>query len=188
VPNLRKSRITLTGKGKVQDSIIIGRRLFNKQHPDYSAIILANTILGGYFGSRLMKVVREEKGYTYNIGSYLDILRYDGFYYISTDVAPENTDDCIDEIHRQINILQDQMVSEGELTMVKNYILGNILNMLDGSFKVSGWIKTLVTHDVSLLRGHEIIQEIQQIDGQQVKNVFQKYYQPQDLLELIVKA
>jgi len=186
--SIGQNKVVLSGKGKVQDSIIIGRRLFNKQHPDYAPIILANTILGGYFGSRLMKVVREEKGYTYNIGSYLDMLKYDGFYYISTDVAPENTEDTINEIYRQIDLLQKNLVSDGELLMVKNYILGNILNMLDGPFKVSSWVKTLVTHDVSLLRGHEIIQELQHIDGRKIREIFRKYYQPSDVLELIVRS
>lgn len=186
--NNAQNKIVLSGKGKVQDSIIIGRRLFNKQHPDYAAVILANTILGGYFGSRLMKVVREEKGYTYNIGSYMDILKYDGFYYISTDVAPENTQDTLHEIYRQIELLQRNKVSDSELMMVKNYILGNILNMLDGPFKVSNWIKTLVTHDVSLLRGHEIIQELQYIDEGKIRDIFRMYYQPSDVIELIVES
>ena len=187
-PASHDSRLVLNGKGKFQDSIITGKRLFNKTNQDYAPMIVANTVLGGYFGSRLMKIIREEKGYTYNIGSYMDMLKYDGFYYISTDVAPENTTDTINEIDIQIKRLQDKLVNSDELTMVKNYILGNVLNMLDGPFKVSNWIKTLVTHDISLLRGHEIIQEIQHTNALQIQEMFQKYYQKEDLFQLIVKA
>ena len=81
----------------IQSSIRIGKELFNRTHPDYFKFILTNEILGGYFGSRLMKNIREEKGYTYGIYSSLYSLNNAGYYSISTDVNGESEQATIDE-------------------------------------------------------------------------------------------
>ena len=185
---IQRKEYKIKGKNNIQDSIIIGRRLFDKEHIDYPNMVVANTLLGGYFGSRLMKVIREKKGYTYNISSILDMMKYDGFTYITTDVDPENTQETISEIYNQIDIIQQMPISDGELQMVKNYILGNILNMLDGPFKISSWVKSLIVNDLSLLRGHEIINEIKHCSVNDIKSIMQKYYQKENLSELIVTS
>lgn len=64
----------------IQNSIRIGRPLFNKTHPDYFHFQVLNSILGGYFGSRLMANIREDKGYTYGIGSGLMNLVNGGYF------------------------------------------------------------------------------------------------------------
>jgi predicted Zn-dependent peptidase len=185
VPMIQNT-IKLKGKSVAQDSVIIGRRLFDKEHLDYPKMIVTNTILGGYFGSRLMKSVREDKGFTYNISSFLEMLKYDGFFYISTDVDPNNTEKTISEIYRQIEILTQKKISDGELQMVKNYIMGNVLNMLDGPFRISNWVKSLITHDISLLKGHETIYQMNYCTGQDVQEMAAKYLQKENLTELIV--
>ncbi len=185
VGNERKE-YRLKGKNDIQSALIIGRRLFDKSHYDYPGMVVLNTILGGYFSSRLMKSIREKEGLTYNISSIMDMLKYDGFLYISTEVAPENVDATLNEIYLQLEILQNELVSSSELNMVKNYILGNVLNMLDGPFKISKWIKSIVSHEISIQRGHEIIQQIKHIEADYLRELARKYLHQGELSELVV--
>lgn len=183
---ISRQEFSFKGKGNYQNSIIIGRRLFTKNHPDYPGMLVLNTILGGYFGSRLMKKIREEHGYTYSISSFIDISMWDGCLYIFTDVDPENTRNTLMEIYQEIAILRDKIIQNGELEMVKNYLLGNILNMLDGPFRASKWVKSLVMHDLNLAHGGQIIEKIREINGVEIQNLAQKYLQKESLTEMIV--
>ncbi|NJL77108.1 MAG: insulinase family protein [Saprospiraceae bacterium] len=103
----------------VQTAIRIGRRLFNRQHPDYSAVYVLNTMLGGYFGSRLMSNIREEQGYTYNIYSSIDAMLHDGYFYIGTEVGNEFLTQTLDEIRKELLSLQQQPADQEEMEMVK---------------------------------------------------------------------
>jgi predicted Zn-dependent peptidase len=174
------------GKGNFQNSIMIGRRLFTKDHPDYPGMVVLNTILGGYFGSRLMKSIREEKGFTYSVHSLMDISKWDGCLYICTDVDPENTRSTLQEIYHQMNILQQERMLPAELEMVKNYIIGNILNMLDGPFRSAKWIKSLIMHDLTMVQGGEIIEKIREVSSLEIQRLAQIYLQKSTLSELVV--
>ncbi|HEY1038858.1 MAG TPA: insulinase family protein, partial [Bacteroidia bacterium] len=89
----------------IQSAIRIGRTLFNKTHEDYFAFQVLNTILGGYFGSRLMANIREDKGYTYGIGSGLASLVHGGYFFISTEVGSDVTNDALKETYKEIRLL-----------------------------------------------------------------------------------
>ena len=181
-----RNEIKRKGKNNYQNSIVIGRKLFRKSHSDYSGMLVLNTILGGYFGSRLMKKVREEKGYTYNISSFIDILKYDGFLFISTEVAPKNLKPTLKVIYNEIKKLQENLVPPDELQMVKNYIYGNILNMLDGPFKSSKWVKSIISHDMSIQDGYNIINNISSITSERLRDLARNYLAKKELTELIV--
>ncbi|MBK7666999.1 MAG: insulinase family protein [Sphingobacteriaceae bacterium] len=114
----------------IQSAIRIGRVLFNKTHEDYFKFQVLNTILGGYFGSRLMANIREDKGYTYGIGSGLTSLVNSGYFYISTEVGADVTKNALEEIYKEIKILRDDLVSVEELETVRNYILGQFYVVL----------------------------------------------------------
>jgi predicted Zn-dependent peptidase len=103
----------------VQSSIRMGRVLFNRHHPDYFKMLVTNEILGGYFGSRLMKNIREEKGLTYGISSHVVTLRNEGYFMIGTDVKKEFTQQTIDEIKKEINKLQTELVGRRIALLLK---------------------------------------------------------------------
>ena len=88
----------------IQSAVRVGRMMFNKRNPDYFKFQVLNTILGGYFGSRLMANIREDKGYTYGIGSGLASLVNGGFFYISTEVGTDVTNDTLKEIYKEIKL------------------------------------------------------------------------------------
>ena len=147
--NATPQKIKISHPESVQTAIRIGCQLFNRNHPDYNDWFVLNTILGGYFGSRLMANIREDKGYTYNIFSTLDTMNYGGCFYIGTEVGNELADVTLKEIYKEMWLLQEEPVTDEELSMVKNYLLGNMLTMLDGPFNIMDIIKTTTLEQLS---------------------------------------
>ncbi len=134
----------------IQSSIKIGKRLFNRNHSDYFSFIVTNELLGGFFGSRLMKNIREEKGLTYGIYSSLYPLLHDGYFLISTDVKLENQQETIDEILKEIKRLRTQTVHKEELDIVKNYMIGVFANSFSSPFASIDKFKTLNSQGITL--------------------------------------
>ena len=88
-------------KDAMQTAIRIGKILFNKKHTDFIEFQVLNTILGDYFGSRLMTNIREEKGYTYGIGSMVAEYKNFGYFMIGTEVAKEFVDSTLEEVQKR---------------------------------------------------------------------------------------
>src|SRR5690606_22095737 len=112
-------RIFYDAPGEMQSSLKIGRRLFDRTHPDQSAFFILNTVLGGYFGSRLMNVLREEKGLTYDVSSQMDQMLHDGCFYIGLELGSENVEEAIQLIYAEMDLLQQKKLRNKELDMVK---------------------------------------------------------------------
>ncbi|MEO1712214.1 MAG: pitrilysin family protein [Bacteroidota bacterium] len=170
----------------VQTAIRVGRRLFNRQHPDYAGWYFLNTVLGGYFGSRLMANIREEKGLTYNIYSTLDPMLFDGYFYVGTEVANEQVYLALREIYREIEVLRNEVVGEEELEMVRNYLLGNLLTLLDGAFNVGDIVKMIVLDQLPMTYFDDLVKTIQTMDGTKLKALAQQYLQKEHLWEVVV--
>lgn len=171
-----------------QTAIAIGRRMFNRKHEDYAGMFVVNTILGGYFGSRLMENIREEKGYTYNIYSSLEPAIHDGYFYISTEVGNEFTQATLDEIYKEIELLCTELVSAKELKMVKNYLLGNMLNLVDGPFNISDLYKVYFTENLDYQDFAKLIKTIKDIKATEIRTLAQRYFQKKDFFEVVVGA
>lgn len=137
-------------KGLSQVSIMMGKRLFNKLHPDYPSFVLLNTIFGGYFGSRLMKNIREDKGFTYGIYSTLQTYRNDGAFFVQTDTSNEHLNDCLTEIKNEIHHLQHEPVTAEEMLQAKNYLMGKYLTRVDGPFSQMETFKNFQTEEVPI--------------------------------------
>lgn len=170
----------------VQTAIRIGRRLFNRHHPDYSGFYVLNTILGGYFGSRLMANVREEKGYTYNIYSSVEAMKHEGAFYIGTEVGNEFTADTLLQIRKELVTLMNEPIPEDELSMVRNYLMGNFLSMLDGPFNVSEVVRALVNDELPFSYFSELVEKVSTIQAKELQELANKYLQPDDQWEVIV--
>ncbi len=169
-----------------QTAIRIGLRLFNKQHPDFQGLFVLNTILGGYFGSRLMVNIREEKGYTYNIFSGIDSMVYDGYFTIGTEVGNEYVADTLKEIYKEIDRLRTELVGEEELQMVRNYLLGNMLTMLDGAMNVADIIKSIVTEFLDYSDFTSLEKTINTISAEQLRDLAKQYLVKERMFEVVV--
>ncbi len=173
-------------EGSLQSSIRMGRMLFNLQHEDYTSFSVLNTIFGGYFGSRLMKSIREEKGYTYGIYSNTVPMRRAGYFVIGTDVIGEYTHQTIDEILLQIKNLRDIPVDPVELETVKNYMLGSFLSSLNTPFAIADQYKTIYFNDLPLDYYDRYINEINEVSADKLQYLAQKYLVPEELFSVIV--
>jgi len=170
----------------IQSAIRIGRILFNKTHPDYFKFQVLNTILGGYFGSRLMANIREDKGYTYGIGSGLNNLVHNGYFFISTEVGADVTKQTLEEIYKEIKILREKPVDFSELETVRNYILGNFLRSVDGPFALADKFKSIWEFGLDYSFFDNYFKAVKTVTANELRDLANKYLQEKDLIECIV--
>lgn len=170
----------------MQSSIKLGRRLFPRKHPDFYRMIVANEVLGGYFGSRLMRNIREEKGFTYGISSSMAQMRHEGYWVIGTDVKKEFAQATLDEIKKEITILQNEFVPEAELETVKNYLSGEFAGSLNTPFEIADRVRLMVLEDLNPDFFSNYIQRLRVITKEEIRDIAQKYWQWDDLQQVIV--
>lgn len=170
----------------MQSAVRIGRRLFTRNHPDYFGMKVLCTILGGYFGSRLMTNIREDKGYTYGIGAGMASMKHDGHFYISTEVGVDVCADAISEMYKEISLLQESAVLRPELELVKNYMLGSLLKSFEGPFERMERFKlvNLQGFDVDYYLNYS--HAIRGITASELMHLANKWLQKDDLIELVV--
>jgi predicted Zn-dependent peptidase len=160
---------------EAQTSLKIGRRMFGRTHEDYTKVQVLNTVLGGYFGSRLMKNIREEKGYTYGIYSSIDVWKEDGFFYISAEVANQNVEATMREIFKEIDKLKRKGIEKEEFEMVKNYMLGQMLHLIDGPFATAQLIKNIYTKDIEVEHFRAHVAELKAVSQSDILEMANKY-------------
>ncbi len=170
----------------LQSSLKIGKRLFNRQHPDYSGMMVLQTILGGYFGSRLMSNIREDKGLTYNIYSSIDTLKYDGYFYIGTETSHDTVEETKAEIYKEIQKLREEPIEADELEMVRNYLMGNFLTLFDGPFNAMDTLKSFYIEKTPLSVLHSMIETTKSISPQQLQNLANQYFEEDSFWEVVV--
>ena len=170
----------------VQSAIRIGRTLFNKTHPDYFKFQILNTVLGGYFGSRLMANIREEKGFTYGIGSGLNNLVQSGYFCISTEVGTDVTQGAIQEIYVELGKLRDTLIDTSELDTVRNYVLGHFLRSVDGPFSLAAKFKNIWEYGLDYSFYDHYFNAVKSVTPKELRDLANQYFQEKDMIECIV--
>lgn len=173
-------------KGAIQTAVRIGSPTINKRHPDYPGLKFLNVMLGGYFGSRLMKNIREEKGYTYGIHSSVSSFDLSGFKLISTEVGKENSGQAIDEIYKEIHLLLKEPVAQDELEVVRNYMSGEMVRMFDGPFAIAESFKAVWEFGLDLNYFVGMMNTIRTITPDEILRLANTYYRLDDLYEITV--
>ena len=173
-------------KDSVQSAIRIGRRIVNRAHPDFRKLQILNMILGGYFGSRLMKNLREEKGLTYGIYSAMESFIDDGCFFIETEINNELRDRGLTEIYREIAVLRTELISDSELHLAKNYLLGSFLRSIDGPFSLAERQKILIDFGYGYDYYYEFINMINRITSIELRDLANTYLKEEDLSEIVV--
>lgn len=160
----------------VQTSLRIGRVLpLAWCDPDYARFLVLNTILGGYFGSRLMSNIREDKGYTYGIYSMTQVFRGSVAFFITADVASDVAQAAVDEVFGEIRRLQDEPVSQEELELVRNYMMGDFIRSIDGTFELSERYRQMVATDVTEHFTHNLLEAIRSVTPEQLQHLAKTY-------------
>jgi predicted Zn-dependent peptidase len=173
-------------KEAIQTAVRIGSPTINKRHPDYPGLKFLNVLLGGYFGSRLMKNIREEKGYTYGIHSAVSSFDLSGFKLISTEVGKENSGQAIDEIYKEIRLLLKEPVAQDELEVVRNYMSGEMVRMFDGPFAIAESFKAVWEFGLDLNYFVGMMNTIRTITPDEILRLANTYYRLDDLYEITV--
>ena len=164
----------------MQSAIRIGKLWVEKIHPDYHGLSVLVTILGGYFGSRLMANIREEKGYTYGIGSFVLPLKNASYLIISTEVGNEYVEPTLKEITLEMKRLQAELVPVDELETVKSYLLGEFLRDFDGPFSLAGSFKAINDFDLDYSFYDQYLTVLRNIQPADIMRLAQKYLEPTD--------
>ena len=170
----------------IQSGIRIGKLIANKKHKDYHGLQVLNTVLGGYFGSRLMSNIREDKGYTYGIGSVLVSFENAGYFAIATEVGSEVTQATMKEIEYELNRLREVKIKEEELELVRSYMLGSFLKNIDGPFNVMDRFKGLHYYGLDYSYYDDFLDTIKNISSEMLLDLAQKHLDSDTFIKVIV--
>ncbi len=170
----------------LQTSIRFGIIGLTRNNPDYFKFTVLNTLLGGFFGSRLQKNIREDKGFTYGISSSNVALQRGAYWVVGTDVKKENTNQTIDEIRKEIHLLQNEIVSDDELQLVKNYLLGSFIGELTQAFEISEKVKILCLENLSTHFYDDFQQQILDCTKEDIHQLANQYLQLDEMLDVRV--
>lgn len=171
--------------GNVQSTLRIGHLGVPRSHPSYHGMRLVNTLLGGYFGSRLMSNIREEKGYTYGVSSNWVCLKHGGYFIIGTDVGNEFVADTRAQVKLELERLQQKPVPESELEVAKNYLLGRIVSQQETPFEIADIVKMLVHHGQQPEELEKGFRAIQNTTAADVQTLAQQHLHPEALIEVV---
>ena len=172
---LAEKRIHQEKKDAVQSTIMIGNASINRYHPDYDKLSVMNTVFGGYFGSRLMTNIREDKGYTYGIYSSLTSYQHAGIFEISAEVGKEVAEATITEIYNEIELMRNDLADEDELDTVKNYMIGRLMRGVDGPMKYSDVLKGQIMYGRDPAYVNKYLKTIEDTTAEEIRELAVKY-------------
>lgn len=181
----KEKRIFIEREDALQSSLKMGCFVMDRHHPDFLKARVMVTLFGGYFGSRLMSNIREDKGYTYGIGAGIVSYPGTGILTVSTEAANEYVDSIITEVYREMDKLCNDLVPQEELEMVKNYMLGDLCRSYEGPFSLSDawiYIETAGLDERFFIRS---LDAIRGITREEIRILAQKYFCKENLIEVI---
>ncbi|MDQ1086036.1 pitrilysin family protein [Siphonobacter sp. SORGH_AS_1065] len=170
---------------KTQSTLRMGKRMINRVHHDYYKVLVTNEIFGGYFGSRLMKNIREEKGFTYGIYSQMNNFAQASQLVIGTDVNKEFTSQTLAEIKKESERLQTELVSETELQTAQNYMIGQFIGSLNTPFEIADRHKVRILNNLPDDYHLRFIERIKAVTKEDVLAMAQAHFQWKDLVEVV---
>lgn len=174
--------IAVEKKGAVQSDILVGHLAVNRKNPDYIPMVVMNTLLGGFFTSRINKNLREVNGYTYGARSYFNFRKHLGDFCVETNVENSLTYNAIKEIINELNKLRDENITAGELNSVKQYLTGSFPLQLETPNAIVNKIINLELFDINKDFYDTYISKINSVSIQDVRAVAEKYIHPENLV------
>lgn len=183
-PSRSKKQI-VEKKDAIQSAIKIGKTAISRTHNDYFGLRVLVTVLGGYFGSRLMKNIREDKGYTYGISAQLISLEKESYISISSEVGAGVCKKAIVEVYKEIGRLTQEQVSKEELSLVRNYMLGNWLRMFDGPLAIANSYRVLIDNELEEDYFERGLKEMQNMKPEQLSELANRYFKKDSFIEIV---
>jgi zinc protease len=173
-------------EGSTQASIRMGRKSIGRSHPDYAPVLLINHILGGYFGSRLMKNIREDKGLSYGIYSSLHTLKQENYLVIGADVNNENLELTFAEIRKELGRLYTEPVGGEELEMARNHFIGSLQSEITTPFAHAEKIKNIFLYNLPADYYQNLIRTLDGLTADQLMQIARSYFEEDSFFEVAV--
>jgi len=170
----------------LQSAIRMGKLSINRTHTDFPALQVLNCVLGGYFGSRLMANIREDKGYTYGIGSGIASLKQAGYFFLATEVGADVCANALTEIENEVNLLRTDLIQEEELALVRNYMLGSLLGSLENAFSHADKFKNIYFAGLDYNYYDNYIHTVKNISAEQLKAIANQYLNWDAITKVVV--
>lgn len=159
----------------LQSAIRMGNLSINRTHPDFPAFQILNCVFGGYFGSRLMANIREDKGYTYGIGSAVASLNQAGYFFLATEVGADVCASALAEIEKEVELLRNTPVTQEELDLVKNYMLGSLLGSLENAFSHADKFKNILFSGMDYSYYDSYVATVKNITVERLNEIAKQY-------------
>lgn len=169
----------------VQSSLRMGLRTIKMDHPDFHKLSMLVTILGGYFGSRLMSNIREEKGYTYGIYSHLSSLSQSCLLRIAGDIKSGYSQKAAEEVRHEMQRLKDEPISQNELELVRNYAMGELLQLFDGPFNCTEAVAKTIDMGIGIKYFEDEQKTILDTTATDLQEIANKYFDLDQLSTVI---
>ena len=181
----RPSTSVIEKKDAIQSAIKIGIPTVLRTHPDYIPLRILITAFGGYFGSRLMQNIREDKGYTYGISALLIGMRNNSCITISSQCATKYTGKVIEEIGNEIQKLKKEPISRDELERVKSYMTGDLAKTTDTPFTLADYYCATITNKIPDDYFRKQRETIDAITPYELQEMAKKYLDSEKMLTVI---
>lgn len=170
----------------LQSAIRMGSPAINRCHPDFPALQVLITVLGGYFGSRLMTNIREDKGYTYGIGAGTSSLKHAGSLFIATEVGADVCKAAMTEVEKELKRLQDELIPEDELSLVRNFLMGAFLGSLENVFSHADKFKSLYFSGLDYGYYDLYTETVKSVGAARLQELAQRYLNFDEFYKVIV--
>ena len=171
--------------GAAQSSVRIGNVGVPRSTKDYFGLLVANTILGGSFTSRLMQNLRETKGYTYGARSRFDMRQSAGPFTASAEIVAEKTDSALIEFMKELRAIRDT-VPATELAKAKTYLQLQMPGSFETTGQIAGQLVPIVLYDLPLDYYRTYAQQIDRLTQADIQRVAREYIDPSRLAIVIV--
>jgi predicted Zn-dependent peptidase len=181
-----EKKLTERKKDALQSAIRICGQSIGKSHPDYQKLSMLNTVFGGYFGSRLMSNIREDKGYTYGIYSGITNTLRSSYFHVSTEVGVEVSDNAVKEIIFEMNRLKKELIDKEELDLVRNYLTGKLLGNFDSPFSAAAMYKNLFIYGLDVDYLHSLMDTIHSVTPEDLREMANKYFNVDDMYQIVI--
>jgi len=185
-PETGPGKVFISRKGSLQSAIRIGKRTITRPHPDYHRLIITNALLGGYFGSRLMRNIRQDKGFTYGIYSTLVSLVRDGYFFVGTQVGADVCKSALEQIYLELYHLRTQPASAEELDNLKNHLAGQHMRLFDGPFAKADRLRELLVFGLDNQHHASFLTVLKNITPDIIMETAGKYLNENSMTEVVV--
>jgi zinc protease len=187
-PAAGASQTETIAKELTQATIMLARQAIRQTDPDYFPLAVASYVLGGGSASRLYARVRDEGGLAYAVYSYPNPGKYGASYVVSAQTRTAEVPKVLDIVRDELTRMGKEPVTERELKLAKEYLVGSFPLRLDTSSKVADFVVAIEEQGLGLDYADRYKASVAKVTAADVRRVAAKYFIPDTFNRVIVGA